>query len=354
VAHPWVNTAPEDFKKYMQYLKDNDYTVLAMKDLAPYLPDTPPDDPMLEVRYTLKDSSMLEWPDEVLSTQTHLDLWLSNMQAHQYSMEEMMEVTGLEKEALEEKLAAISNPEPMAKDRIVVRPYPGGRHPRIQFQEGMLSPMRGTKASIFLPWHPEAYVVLDLPEAVISQYGLTFLGHKHIPTLYDYEQIEIQNSDWEILEDGGLRNEWHLPKNIVIGAEIHPAKESVDMELWLQNNTKDTLLTDLQTQVCIMFKAAHQFNALTNENKIIASPYTATQSKEGSQWIVTAWDRCSHAWGNEDCPCMHADPRFPDCAPGETVKVNGKIWFYEGEDVESVFEEAKRKFTAIHDPLPEI
>jgi hypothetical protein len=126
------------------------------------------------------------------------------------------------------------------------------------------------------------------------------------------------------------------------------------MELWLQNNTKDTLLTDLQTQVCIMFKAAHQFNALTNENKIIESPYIAVQSKEGKQWIVTAWDRCSHAWGNEDCPCMHADPRFPDCAPGETVKVNGKIWFYEGEDVESVFEEAKRKFTAIHDPLPEI
>jgi hypothetical protein len=32
---------------------------------------------------------------------------------------------------------------------------------------------------------------------------------------------------------------------------------------------------------------------------------------------------------------MHADPIFPDCKPGETVQLSGKIWFYEGNDIHS-------------------
>ena len=39
-VHPWVNTEPEKFEAYMQYLKDNDYNVIALRDLIPYLPAT--------------------------------------------------------------------------------------------------------------------------------------------------------------------------------------------------------------------------------------------------------------------------------------------------------------------------
>lgn len=35
--HPWVNCKPEDFKKYMRYLKDLGCTVIAMRDLAKYV-----------------------------------------------------------------------------------------------------------------------------------------------------------------------------------------------------------------------------------------------------------------------------------------------------------------------------
>ena len=35
--HPWVATEPELFQAYMQYLKDNGYTVLALRDLAKYV-----------------------------------------------------------------------------------------------------------------------------------------------------------------------------------------------------------------------------------------------------------------------------------------------------------------------------
>jgi len=36
--HPWVNTSQEAFMRYMTYLKDNGYTVVALRDLRRYLP----------------------------------------------------------------------------------------------------------------------------------------------------------------------------------------------------------------------------------------------------------------------------------------------------------------------------
>ena len=35
--HPWVSTEPEMFEQYLGYLKDNGYTVMALRDLAKYL-----------------------------------------------------------------------------------------------------------------------------------------------------------------------------------------------------------------------------------------------------------------------------------------------------------------------------
>ena len=34
------------------------------------------------------------------------------------------------------------------------------------------------------------------------------------------------------------------------------------------------------------------------------------------------------------CPCLHSDPRIPDCAPGKTQRLRGWPSFYEGEDVQ--------------------
>ncbi len=44
--HPWVNTDPQVFRRYMDYLRDNDFTVIAMRDLAKYVnPEKRPRDP---------------------------------------------------------------------------------------------------------------------------------------------------------------------------------------------------------------------------------------------------------------------------------------------------------------------
>lgn len=32
IEHPWVNTDPEKFKRYMKYLKDNNFKVIALRD----------------------------------------------------------------------------------------------------------------------------------------------------------------------------------------------------------------------------------------------------------------------------------------------------------------------------------
>ena len=37
VEHAWVNTPPELFKEYLKYLSDNQFKVIALRDLAKYV-----------------------------------------------------------------------------------------------------------------------------------------------------------------------------------------------------------------------------------------------------------------------------------------------------------------------------
>ncbi len=37
LEHPWVHTEPEQFEAYMAYLAENDYSVIALRDLADYV-----------------------------------------------------------------------------------------------------------------------------------------------------------------------------------------------------------------------------------------------------------------------------------------------------------------------------
>lgn len=36
LEHPWVHTEPDDFEKYMTYLAENDYDVIALRDISNY------------------------------------------------------------------------------------------------------------------------------------------------------------------------------------------------------------------------------------------------------------------------------------------------------------------------------
>jgi peptidoglycan/xylan/chitin deacetylase (PgdA/CDA1 family) len=353
VAHPWVHTPPERFREYMACLKADGFRCIALRELEAYVDRPhPPDDPTLKQRHPQPGNDPLELPVEVQQTRADLGFWLPTMLVdHRYSLAEAAPVAGMTVEEVRERLpgggppsgdavpppAAGVAPSPVAHPLLRALPYPGGRHPRAGFREGAIDPLRGTKVSLFPPWEAAGYVVVDLPEAVFSNLGLTFLAHTHIPTVWDDQNVVLENVDWERRADGSLHHQRTLPNRIALGAAIRPDGDGARMDLWLRNDTEQAL-TGLRTQVCVMLAAAPGFEAATNENKILRSPVAATRSADGRRWILTAWERCGRAWGNPPCPCMHADPVFPDCPEGETVRLRGRLRFYEGDRIDHEIE----------------
>src|SRR5262249_31486947 len=136
-------------------------------------------------------------------------------------------------------LAGKSPPSRGRDDPLVVRPYPGGRHPRIGFLDGAIRPRREAKGSVFTPWENEGYVVVDVPEAIWSRQGdsreLLYLAHTHVPTKWDKQGVELDRLEWTRGPSGVLSVRRTLPNGISFGAEITPARDEVRMELWITN-----------------------------------------------------------------------------------------------------------------------
>lgn len=332
VAHPWVHTPPEMFRRYMEYLKERDFRVIALGDLGEFVDvEHAPDDPLTRARYRSPRDGELALPVEVEATRRDLDYWLGNMiQGHGYSAQEAALVTSLPTADVAARAAAL--PAPSQPPRLL--PYPGGRHPRIGFLDGAIDPQRGTKFSVFLPWDPSSYVVVDVPEAIFCNLGLLYLAHTHVPTIWNAQNVVIDNVDWERRADGSLESRWELPNKVRFGAIVRPGDDDIRMELWLYNGT-DAALTGLNTQICVMTKGVRGLTAQTNDNKILRQPVAGARIEGSNRWVLTSWERCRRAWGNPPCPCFHSDPVLPDCAPGEEVRIHGRLWFYEGEDIES-------------------
>jgi peptidoglycan/xylan/chitin deacetylase (PgdA/CDA1 family) len=350
VAHPWVHTPPERFREYMAYLKENNFRCIAVRDLDPYVDwKNLPADPLLNARQPSRAPERLVLPVEMEATRRDLRFWLENMLVHhRFTWDEAAKVCGWSAEEVLKRADELgvnrnATPEKHAGGKVRVWPYPGGREVRRGFTDGNIDFQRGMKASVFLPWDATSYVVVDLPEAIFSQNRLIYLAHTHIPTIWDDQNLILDNMDWTRQSDGSLRFERELPNKIAFGASIQPDVGKVEMELWLRNGS-DEPLTGLRTQICGHLKGAPDFNEQTTTNKIFRVPSVAVHSAGGDRWIITAWERCGRAWGQPLVPCIHADPVLPDCPPGETVRVRGRLWFHEGKDVERELERAKARF----------
>ena len=271
-----------------------------------------------------------------------LRYWLENMVwFHRFTNEEIRAATGLTNEEVVAALKKFdirpdNQPTRDEDGSLLVLPYPGGRHPRIGFLEGAINPQRDTKFSVFTPWDKDSYVVVDLPEAIWSNLGLTYLAHTHIDTIWAKQGIVLEQLEWNRYPDGRLDVERKLPNGIAFGAKVKPTKKAVQMEMWLKNGTNQKL-TDLRLQICVMPKMAAGFEQQTNDNKVLTNPYVACRSNDGKRWIITAWEGCHRPWGNAKCPCFHSDPKFPDLEPGETKRLRGWLSFYEGTDIETEF-----------------
>jgi len=347
-AHAWVNTSAQQFDAYMNYLAKNGYTVIAMRDLAKYVDaEVTPSNPrtIIDDRIqSLSHGSSLENFRRPHSDQ-ELRFWLENMIGdHGFTDFEVCAATGLstgEIAAAVERLSVskgVAGPPADPLSVLKVRPYPGGRHPRIGFLDGAIRPQREAKFSTFLPWDVTQYVVVDVPEALWVKHGegreLLYLAHTHVPTMWSRQGISLEPLEWNRGDNGSLRIERKLPNQVVFGATIVPTRDAVRMELWLTNGTPETL-HGLVVQNCVMLKGAADFNALSNDNKLFRDPFVACRNAAGNRWIITAWENCVRPWGNAPCPCMHSDPQFPDCAPGETQKLHGWLSFYKGSEIEA-------------------
>lgn len=258
--------------------------------------------------------------------------WLENMVVfHRYSDAEVATVLGVAADDVPRLLARYGidrdAPVPESPERLRVLPYPGGRHPRIGFLEGAVAPQRGTKCSVFAPWDPTSYVVVDLPEAIWWQRDgkpeLLYLAHEHIPTHWSKAGVELPPIDWTRRADGGLEFERRLPNGIVFGACVVPGRERAEMLLYIENGS-DARLTGLRAQVCVLLGGARGFSAQTSENK--SSIPGAVQCVAGDRAIGTGWDG-GRVWHNPRCPCMHSDPSFSDLDPGERAEKRGFVGF---------------------------
>jgi len=266
--------------------------------------------------------------------------WLENMIWHHgFSLAEIRAATGMSSDEIGQAMKRFdirpeNAPERPADAPLLVLPYPGGRHPRTGFLEGAIDPQRETKVSIFAPWDDTSYVVADVPEAIWSNLGLTFLAHTHIPTVWDQRDISLPRQEWQLHDDGSLLLERSLPEGIEFGTRLLPGRDGVRMQLWLHNGS-DQPLTDLRVQNCVMLKAAKGFSSQTDANKIFWGPYAACRNHAGNRWVITAWSPLNRTWSNPRCPCLHSDPVFPDCVPGRTQHLRGWLSFYEGQDIHS-------------------
>jgi hypothetical protein len=337
------------FEGFMEYLSREGYKVIAMRDLLKYVdPEVAPSDPLGVVKDRERFLAAGKSPDDLRRPANDDDLryWLENMAVfHRYTPAEIGAATGLSAGEVTKALARFGldgqHPPRRGKDDpIVVRPYPGGRHPRIGFLDGAIRPRRESKVSVFTPWSDGGYVVVDVPEAIWSGQGrsreLLYLAHTHIPTIWDRQGVELERLEWTREPSGALSIERTLPNGVAFGARVTPTRNEVRMKLWIRNGT-NAPLSGLLVQNCVMLKAVAGFDPRTNDNKVFDQPYAACRNADGTRWIITAWKPCARTLANAPCPCLHSDPQFPDCPPGQTRHVRGWLSFYEGNDVRSEF-----------------
>jgi peptidoglycan/xylan/chitin deacetylase (PgdA/CDA1 family) len=345
-AHDWVTTKKEQFETFMKYLADEKYTVIAMRDLAKYVdPAVVPFDPfgVIEDRKKLIAAKRDGSNARPAKNDEELRYWLDNaLVRHRFTPTETGAALGMtadEVRAAVRRLGIVVNRLTAHKpgDPLQVLPYPGGRHPRIGFRDGMIRPQRETKVSVFALWADGGYAVADTPEAVWfeptpQKPELLYLAHTHVPAIWERQHITLDPLEWLRHKDGSLTLERTLPNKVTLASKVVPGKDGVRMEFKVTNASAQKL-TGLRVQMCVMLAGLIGFEKLTNDNKVFASPFAACKDATGKRWIITGWERCGRAWGNPPCPCLHADPVVEDCPSGETRSVRGWLSFYEGTDI---------------------
>lgn len=213
------------------------------------------------------------------------------------------------------------------------------------------------------PWVSQDYLWLDFPEAVFTGRGLWYLSHVNpsFPKVHD----DPPAVPWRV-EDGGIAYERTFPDGVSMwGWAGRVADQAVGLRLGLRNGSQEPL-THITLQTCLFLRAAAEFNRLTLDNKYVRVPgrgwmsltlatmgehaegsyrlgwrggrplaelpIIACVSSEAPRLVAMTWHEATLSLvGNPNNPCLHADPRFPDLAPGEQATIRGHVFFHEGD-----------------------
>lgn len=214
-------------------------------------------------------------------------------------------------------------------------------------------------------WPSQDYLWLDFPEAIFTSQGLIYLSHINPPidTVYGDTLPAIP---WTAV-DGGIAFERVLPSGIAFGGSVTRGGENtVELELHIHNGS-GAPLNGITLQTCAFLRGIKEFGAYTRENKYIHTPDRGWISMEAARELPAGGDQpyrlgwrtrgnpiadvpaavtmsgeaergFGFSWkentlsmvSNPNHPCVHADPRFPDIAPGERASISGRLVFFEG------------------------
>lgn len=234
-----------------------------------------------------------------------------------------------------------------------IRIIPGQWRPHYPFEQIVwISP----------PWPSQDYVWLDFPEAIFSDQGLLYLSH--INPKYPVLFADLPKVEWDRLATGS-RFSRNLPNGIQFGGSVMTNNVStIELELHIKNGSPEPL-TGIKLQTCMYFRAIKEFSDFTNNNKFVHLPssgwlplseaLTAQQedgyyrlgwrggraladlptivavSNQAQRLVAMTWHENTRSLiGNENHPCMHADPGFNDVASGQSASICGEIIFLEG------------------------
>jgi len=213
------------------------------------------------------------------------------------------------------------------------------------------------------PWPSQDYGWLDFPEAIFTSQGLLFLSHVNppFPTVFH----DLPPVAWRRTADG-ISYERKLPNGISFGGSVSKAGETVvTLELHLSNGAKEPL-KNITLQTCAFLRAIREFGDYTRANKYVhlaktgwlplsapipegaAGPYrvgwrtsgrpvadlpvAVVVSNQAARLMAMTWGTGTISMvANPNHPCVHADPKFKDLAPGEAASIHGKLIFFEGK-----------------------
>ena len=212
-------------------------------------------------------------------------------------------------------------------------------------------------------WPCQDYVWLDFPEGVITDQGFQFISAMN-PAI-DPKEVKFDTLPavaWRHTEDG-IAYERCLPCGLSLSASLSRRGDTdVAMAITVANQG-DRAFTGATLRTCLFLRATREFGHVSNANKYAHYrdrgwlsfetaavmgrslkyhgpdadaafpdlPVAVCQSALAPRGVAMTWFADTfQLGGNPVRPCVHADPKLPDLAPGDSVDLRGVLVFYEG------------------------